>query len=172
MIVQGLLSGIVLLATTFGVGLYGQHGDGLARYIVPMLPYVIVHTVAVRRPEAMPSWLVFVAGLSVDFLTHGALGYFALIYLTGLFCVHAAPAYLFAGRGSRMLVALGTLCAIVLLQFVVLSIYALELHPLVPLAWSAAVLAPLLLCAEWCLPHASERLRGYGADAVTLQRNE
>ncbi len=51
------------------------------RFFLPFLPVVAIHYWGLRRPELVPEWFVFMAGLCLDTLTHGPLGYWALVYL-------------------------------------------------------------------------------------------
>ena len=51
------------------------------RFFLPLLPVVAIHYWALRRPEVLPEWFVFLAGLLLDVFTHGPLGYWPLVYL-------------------------------------------------------------------------------------------
>lgn len=51
------------------------------RFFLPFLPVIAIHYWGLRRPERVPEWFVFMAGLCLDTLTHGPLGYWALVYL-------------------------------------------------------------------------------------------
>ena len=109
---------------------------------MPMLPYVVLHFWAERRPRAMPDWLVFMAGLATDILGQGPLGYFALVYLVGYALVQA-----FSLRDERpgRLVSivrfLVTAGALVLLQWAVASLYHLRLADVLQLMTSAGLAA-------------------------------
>lgn len=61
------------------------------RFLFPLLPYTAIHFWAVRRPTLMPEWLVFLAGLATDVLTHGPLGFWSLVFLLGLVLAHVFP---------------------------------------------------------------------------------
>lgn len=83
-VIPGLTVIVATLAAALPWGLPAQ-----ARFLMPLLPYATIHFWAVRRPAQMPEWLVFLAGLAIDVLTNGPLGFWSLIYLIGLMCCHA-----------------------------------------------------------------------------------
>jgi rod shape-determining protein MreD len=72
------LSSIVLL-TLIAALPWGLPSED--RFFLPFLPVVAIHYWGLRRPELVPEWFVFMAGLCLDTLTHGPLGYWALVYL-------------------------------------------------------------------------------------------
>ncbi len=72
------LSSIVLL-TLIAALPWGLPSED--RFFLPFLPVVAIHYWGLRRPEFVPEWFVFMAGLGLDTLTHGPLGYWALVYL-------------------------------------------------------------------------------------------
>ena len=171
MIVRGTFFAAALLTITIVVGLSSATGE-LSRHLLPMLPYVIVHVAALRYPAAMPSWLVFASGFSMDLATHGPTGYCASVYLLGLLCLHMAPDEMLSNTVGRSILTLGTVLALALLQFLILSLYLLQTAPVMPVVLTAAILAGVLVLAEWILPYPPERGRGYGADAAVLRRGE
>jgi rod shape-determining protein MreD len=79
------------------------------RFFLPLLPVVAIHYWTLRHDAWLPEWVVFLAGLTVDILTHGPLGYWALIYLL---------AHLIATLSARLHVE-GTLARLVLLGFAI-----------------------------------------------------
>jgi rod shape-determining protein MreD len=120
------------------------------RFFLPLLPVIAIHFWTLRHDAWIPEWLVFLAGLAVDVLTQGPLGYWSLIYLVAhLAATFSAP---YAGQGSlSRLGLLGLALALVTaLAWLVSSIYFLELADAGPylagLAF-AAVSALLLLPA-------------------------
>ena len=52
-----------------------------SRFYLPLLPLTAIHYWALRRPEFCPEWLAFASGLTVDVLSDGPLGFWALVYL-------------------------------------------------------------------------------------------
>lgn len=106
---------------------------------LPLLPYVVIHSLVERRPWAVPDWLVFLAGLALDVLGQGPLGYWALVFLAGFVCVRSAsqPGQPSLGRGLLVLAA--TLAVLVVLQWLVTSLYRVHLAAISPLLASAAL---------------------------------
>lgn len=82
------------------------------RFFLPLLPVVAIHYWTLRHDAWLPEWVVFLAGLAVDILTHGPLGYWALIYLI---------AHLTATLSAR-LKAKGTLARLMLLGFAIVLV--------------------------------------------------
>jgi rod shape-determining protein MreD len=55
--------------------------DEMARYAVSFLPLMVIQYWSARRPAFVPVPLIFGVGLIVDILTHGPVGYWALLAL-------------------------------------------------------------------------------------------
>lgn len=127
---------VLTLVAVLPWGLPSEH-----RFFLPMLPLIAIHYWSLRRPEYVPDWYVFVAGLSLDVLTHGPLGYWALMYLLahvlGVFSVF------YGHRGQMMRVALfgGALCAVTTVAWTVSSLYVLEVADFRPYALGAGLSA-------------------------------
>jgi rod shape-determining protein MreD len=51
------------------------------RFFLPLLPVIAIHYWTLRHDAWLPEWVVFLAGLTLDILTHGPVGYWAFIYL-------------------------------------------------------------------------------------------
>ncbi len=125
------------------------------RFFLPMLPVIAVHFWSLRHPGLVPEWYVFVSGLVVDVLTHGPLGYWALVYLiTHLVAVLSAP---LADRGISVRIALlaAALIIVTCAAWAIASVYFLEWLDLWPYAagsglagLGAFVLMPLLYAAD------------------------
>lgn len=69
----------VCIATLLAVLPFGA--DEMVRYAVSFLPLMVVQYWSARRPALVPVPLVFGVGLIVDVLTHGPVGYWALLAL-------------------------------------------------------------------------------------------
>lgn len=54
------------------------------QFAMPAMPFTAIHYWTRARDGHMATWMVFLAGLTVDVLSYGPLGYWALIYLSGL----------------------------------------------------------------------------------------
>lgn len=119
------------------------------RFFLPLLPVIAIHFWTLRHDAWIPEWLVFLAGLSVDILTQGPLGYWSLIYLVAhLAATFSAP---YADQGSvPRLGLLGLALALVTaLAWLVSSVYFFELVDVRPYL---AGLAFAAVCALILLP--------------------
>ncbi|MEQ1651156.1 MAG: hypothetical protein ABL897_01565, partial [Hyphomicrobium sp.] len=122
-----------------------------SRFFLPMLPVVAIHFWTLRHPGLVPEWNVFLIGLALDVLTHGPLGYWALVYLTAhLAGTLGAP---FGDRGILVRIGLfaAALVGVVAVAWAVASVYFLERADIGPYmtgallaAASSAILLPLL----------------------------
>jgi rod shape-determining protein MreD len=111
------------------------------RFYMPLLPYTVIHYWAVRRPKQMPEWGVFLAGLITDVLTHGPLGFWSLMYLIGVVAVDATrdmPDWGALGRWGQFC---GTLLVLGFCQWLVASIYFVELADWKPMLLAVAIAA-------------------------------
>jgi len=137
-----LLRGIVPVGLTFLAVLLAALPWGLPAEIapaLPLIPYVVIHAMIERRPSAVPDWLVFLAGLALDVLGQGPLGYWALVYLVGFVCVRSASEPGPSGTLRGILLLALTLAALVLVQWLITSIYRVHLAAVVPLLGGAAI---------------------------------
>jgi rod shape-determining protein MreD len=111
------------------------------RFFLPLLPVVAIHYWSLRHPGLVPEWYVFLAGLLLDVLTHGPLGYWPLVYLTAhMAAVLSAP---LASRGVMMRLALFgfALIGVVATAWMIASVYFLERADIGPYAIGAALAA-------------------------------
>jgi rod shape-determining protein MreD len=51
----------------------------MARYALSFLPLMAIHYWSARRPHLVPVAFIFAIGLAIDVLTHGPVGYWALL---------------------------------------------------------------------------------------------
>jgi rod shape-determining protein MreD len=115
------------------------------RSYMPLLPYTVIHYWAVRRPRQMPEWGVFLAGLIADVLTYGPLGFWSLVFLIGVVAVDATrdmPDWGALGRWGQFS---ATLLLLGFCQWLVKSIYDVELAN-----WRPMLLAVVI--ASLCYP--------------------
>lgn len=70
----GVLFGVVMAAVPWGLP---HH----ATFILPLVTMALIFSGAARFHVPMPAWLAFLAGLTMDMLTAGPLGYWSLIFL-------------------------------------------------------------------------------------------
>jgi len=155
-IAVAILPALTVLAVTFASAMpWGVQLPPGFRILLPLVPYIFIHIWVVNRPRLMPEWLVFLIGLLVDVLSHGPLGYWALIYLVGFV---GATLTRDAARRSALSAAAAfaaTLCVLGIVQWTVMSGYLLQRADWRPIALATAaaiglyplvalVLAPLL----------------------------
>lgn len=113
------------------------------RFLLPMLPLIVIHYWTLRRPDAVAEWMAFSAGLCLDILTGGPLGFWALIYLLGF-----AAAKISTGLKNDRAVAKWVLAATTLFVLSGVSWLLSSLYYFEPADWRpfliAAVAASLL----------------------------
>ncbi|MEQ1719057.1 MAG: hypothetical protein ABL907_24235 [Hyphomicrobium sp.] len=121
------------------------------RFFLPMLPVVAIHYWALRRPEFLPEWFVFLSGLLLDIFTHGPLGYWPLVYLAAYTLGIAGGEAGAKGIWMRLALFAVSLGVVAVAGWAVASVYFLEFAdwgPYVRGAWLAAgaafVIMPLL----------------------------
>ena len=125
------------------------------RFFLPLLPVVAIHYWSLRHGALIPEWVVFLAGLTLDILTHGPLGYWALIYLTAhMLAVVSAP-YASHGHVARLALFVFALAIVTVVAWAVSSIYFLEPADFQPYAIAAGLagavallLVPMLRAAD------------------------
>ncbi len=118
-----------------------------ARFLLPLLPYIVIHFWVVRRPALMPEWLIFLAGLGTDVMTHGPLGYWSLIYLLGFALCTGSRGLTRWGALGRWLQFCVTIVGLAFVQWLVASLYVLSVadwKPLVRSATGLCLLYPLV----------------------------
>lgn len=107
------------------------------RFVMPLIPFVAIHFWIVRDEEAFGEWFVFSAGLMLDVLTNGPLGFWSIVYLIGyaLSTMLAEQARTRPLGGWAALVVVVSCLAVV--EWAVSSLYFLELMDWRPLALAA-----------------------------------
>ena len=122
--------------------------DEMVRYAVSFLPLMVVQYWSARRPQLVPVSLIFGVGLIIDVLTHGPVGYWALL---ALLAASVAPieARLF-GRSTapgRALMYAVAMIAVAAVAWGVATIYtgaAVAGRPFLGAAITAIALYPLM----------------------------
>lgn len=121
------------------------------RFFLPLLPVVAIHYWAMRRPERLPEWFVFLAGFLLDVVSHGPLGYWPLVYLTAYALGVVSEQAGQASFAARIILFLIALAAVTCVSWALASVYFLEFADWVPYAngalfaaVAAFVLMPLL----------------------------
>lgn len=145
------------ILVVFGALPWGLPAD--YRFFFPMLPIVAIYYWSWQRLAPVKAWMVFAAGLIVDVLTNGPLGYWALIYLG----VPVAGEIIgsFVPSVSRPIVLTTTLCIAAVAAWLLSSLYFFEVADWRPYALGAllAGLGALLLLPVLRLIDAEQRGR-------------
>jgi rod shape-determining protein MreD len=138
------------------------------RFVLPLLPIVAIYYWTLDRDAWLPEWAIFLAGLLLDVLTQGPLGYWALVYLV---------AYIMAVICSRLRVETalrqltlfaGAMVAVTLFAWLAASAYFIELLDIGPYARGAG--AAVLVAALVALAAGLLRAAGISARPVRLSR--
>lgn len=144
-----VMPGIGLITVTLIAALpWGLPSD--ARFLLPLLPFLVIHHWAVRRPASMPEWLVFLSGLGTDVLTHGPLGFWSFIYLVGYMLSRAFRLHDHWAVIGQWLEAVALLSILAALQWLIASAYFLgsvDWRPLARGSLLAVLLYPLIISA-------------------------
>jgi rod shape-determining protein MreD len=107
-----------------------------ARFVLPFLPVIAIHTWSSRHLERLSPWVPFAAGIVVDVLTNGPLGYWPLIYLGAMMLGADAQRTPGTGLAARWALFLASLVGLVIAAWGVASLYHLELSDWRPFAWA------------------------------------
>lgn len=118
------------------------------RFAFPLLPLAVMLLVCWRWPAAMPSWLAFVCGLTMDLLTQSPMGYWTLVYLSGLLAAKLAAGELVGGFWGRVGAAVGSMLAIVALQAAIDWLFLMEAVAWMPIATSVAAVAAVMILID------------------------
>jgi rod shape-determining protein MreD len=151
---DALLARLVPVATVLVLALGGVMPLGLGESVAfaqCVLPFAAIHHWSRGEEPALPVWLVFVAGIGVDILTYGPVGYWALLYLVGTW-LGALPESVTARDSlpGRWLAFGGALCGLTATGWLVASAYFGRLAEPWPMLGAAGVLMlafPVFSCA-------------------------
>ena len=111
------------------------------RFFLPLLPVIAIHYWSLRYPAMIPEWFVFVTGLGLDILTHGPLGYWALIYLAAHSIAVLSEPFGRSGQVARVALFVPSLLAVAALAWAVSSVYFFEWADWRPFALGAGLAA-------------------------------
>ncbi len=129
----------LIAAAPWGIGAH-------SRFVLPLLPLLAIVHLAVRRPETMPAGLVFAAGLMLDVLTHGPLGYWPLVFLAGHLAALNLSQRSRETMPRRMVWVAAVLAVVVLVEWLVSSLYFMQ-----PAAWKPIAGAALIAVVAYPL---------------------
>lgn len=135
-----ILPALTVLAVTFASVLpWGIHLSMEFRFLLPLVPYMLIHAWVMDRPRLMPEWFVFAIGILVDVLTHGPLGYWALVYLVGFAGAVLARNVARGGAMPRWASLAATLIVLGVVQWAVMSGFMLRRADWRPIAIATCV---------------------------------
>ena len=103
---------------------------------MPFLPVIAIHYWSSRHPDRLSAWVPFLAGLVVDVLSNGPLGYFSLLYLGSSLLGAEAGSVLAASAAGRWAQFIAALMALVLVGWGVACLYELAIADWRPFAWA------------------------------------
>ena len=111
------------------------------QFAMPAMPFAAIHYWTRARDGHMSTWMVFAAGLTVDVLSYGPLGYWAMIYLAGLTLTillqrSSSDSGSITGLASFTFVIAGLLFS----AWALASGYFMRLIDWTPMFWAAALL--------------------------------
>lgn len=107
-----------------------------ARFVLPFLPVIALHTWSSQHADRLSAWVPFAAGIVVDVLTNGPLGYWPLIYLSAMMLGVDAQQMPGTGRAARWALFVAALAVLVIAAWGVASLYDLEFSDWRPFAWA------------------------------------
>lgn len=139
---------VVLLAAMTPLGLAGDY-----RFVPAGLVLAVMYFWACRAPRSLPYWLVFLSGLVVDIVSYGPLGYWASVYVAGIYVARCLPGH-GEGRGRGLAGWLGFVAAAAVafaVAWVLACGYSFQTLPLAPFAKSTGVLIALHAPLTWIL---------------------
>ncbi len=138
-----LVTPAISLAATTLIAVLPWGLPAIGRFILPMLPLLAVYYWAVGGRGWLASPLVFAAGLTVDVVTLGPLGFWAFVYLVAHMFSGAVPIMLVETSMRRWIVFGVLIAALSVLQWATASIYFVTLSAWQPYALAAAILVVL-----------------------------
>ncbi|MEM1307528.1 MAG: hypothetical protein AAGG99_08380 [Pseudomonadota bacterium] len=141
-----IVTSILVIVAVLPLGLPSE-----ARFVLPMLPYVAIHYWTLNERGLMPSIFVFMAGLAIDILTHGPLGYWSTVFLIGFGCARWLSGPISDTRIGRFVGYVLTCALLAALQWAIASLYfvrAADPQPFVLAASIATLYYPLLALLE------------------------
>lgn len=136
---------LVLILTLVAAAPWGIGAQ--TRFLMPLLPLLTIVHLTLRRPETMPAGLVFAAGLLLDVLTHGPLGYWPLVFLAGHLAASSLSQRARETMPRRMLWVAAVMAVVVLVEWLISSLYFMQpaaWQPIAGAAFAAVVAYPVL----------------------------
>lgn len=100
------------------------HASPQLALVAPFLPVVVVRHWAARAPRLLPEWAVALAGLCVDAVSQGPMGFWALVYLVAYGLGLMSRRFADGGFLERALAAIPGLLACGLACGLILALYS------------------------------------------------
>ncbi len=133
----------VLVATVLVLLPWG--GGETLQFVAPLLPLMVIHDWGLRRPAALPAVVAFLSGLTIDVVSYGPVGFWALLFLSGLAIARGQHRLgLPGGAFGRWVQAGLMLTAIAGCEWLLGSIYFLR-----PLEWRPMIVAAVIATAVY-----------------------
>lgn len=128
-----LVLAVLVLVAVLPVGLPSS-----ARFVLPMLPFAAIHYWTLNDRGFMPAVLVFAAGLTIDLVTYGPLGFWSCVFLIGHACARWLSGPISDTRIGRYTGYVLTCALLGWVQWIVASLYYLEWVDAMPFALAGA----------------------------------
>lgn len=109
-------------------------------FALPAMPLLAVYFWARAQSRLLPTVFVFAAGLVVDVLSYGPLGYWSLVYVAGLGLAGLSARFGGGGNLSQWFGFAVVMAGLALLAWLLASVYFVRFIDWRPMAWAAAVL--------------------------------
>ncbi len=146
---KGIMPSIFLLLAVF-VAAVPWAIPSEASFILPLLLIIFVFVLTLQRRRVLPSLSVFIAGLLMDILTAGPLGYWAIIFLlTHTLAALYAKRNTHPGFGMLWLAFAATAVLASISGWALASLYFVRLIDWQPMLIGSAVTVALFPLVAW-----------------------
>jgi rod shape-determining protein MreD len=117
------------------------------RFVLPLLPIVAIYYWTLDHEAWLPEWVIFLAGITLDILTQGPLGYWALVYLFAYVVAIFTSRFNVGSLFGRIALLAGAIAIVTGFAWLVASFYFLDMLDPAPYARGTifAVLSALLI---------------------------
>ncbi len=113
-----------------------------SRFVLPLLPAVAIHYWVLRgKSGTVPEWFAFAAGLLLDILTNGPLGFWPLIYLLTYVLAALSSPFAHDGPIRRWFLLFAAMSAVAAAAWMVTSLYSVQIADWQPFVWGAMAAA-------------------------------
>lgn len=140
------------------------------RFVLPLLPIVVIYYWTLERDAWLPEWAIFLAGLLLDVLTHGPLGYWALVYLAAYVVAVFCSRIRIETTVGRLSLFAAAMIAVTSFAWLAASAYFIELLDVGPYVRGAA--SAVVAAAVLTLVFGIFRKTGAPARPVRLSRGD